>query len=699
VYAQVFMQKTGLIYPFVECRLPVEMLSSPLAFPYFVRTISALDYYANHFIRTMYRYNYKKINYVMSYYLGKQAPEAMEKALIAARIEIYTPVELRFKDSYKGEKDYNEAVCQSIYDSGVRPTVIYISQIEARELLLKCYDMGLRKEDIIVFAIAMDLNSLAINQSPTDKQKLYSFMPSFLGFYPACLVESEEVDYKAKFEKVFDYTFFNDCSSYDLGLTSVNAFDYALKRGLNIYNPTEMMTALRNVRFRGCTGDVQLGFNDNNRKDSMMSAYQIFNEEDKYKLYRMFDVSIISSPSFHELMPIVWYDGSNNVPKGNRYTFEDCPFPEEWRIITPYSQARTACIMLGLALLTGLLAFIFKYRVYRYAELIDIKKPIMLSTQDLLIFIASLFEPLQFLVIAPNQDFLNAISHNFFSKAIWSSIDFNNGKFWLLINSLFAMYISWLALLALVMRAIYTQKGVDLQFLLFLLLRPLNFAFLFGLLTTFDCNEGSSEFEDSSDTAFMDVDCYEDCWKGMHLNYVIGASVTLVSYLVLSILCINRLHLTLEGHQFVTSPTFLLARTVIQVSTICLYKSRPVLGKEVYSAFFLSLVGCYSGCVCLKKSINVPSLDLWHKAVTLAVLYLLMICVLEDFFLKNVLSGVGLCVSGLFVITLVTRFKLNRCARLVMQPRKADFEKWLQFAFTRSSAIHTRLESTTLMIT
>lgn len=697
VYSLIFMRQTGLTFPFIESRLPVNILSSIASFPFFTRVMSTLDYYLPHTVLFMIKLGFTKTNLLLSRFYGSDIVEKMLAIFQASPVQILTPEEIIFLEDYTGD-NYSRDACQSIYDSAIRPTLVFLNQTDLRNLMLECYDQGLRAEDVVFLAISADLSVLVINQVESTKQKLLSFENSFLGFYPATLVNSEGINYNEKFTEAFGYIYYNDCGSYDLAYATVLALDFALKRGLNIYKTDEMMTAIRNLRFKGCTGEIQLGYNDNNRKDSMISAYKSRLNEGMSMLNRVFDISISGNQQFVDNFPMTWYDGTSNIPKSDRYTYKDCPFPEEWRVNKPESQVRSAWIMLGFVLMTSGFAWAIKFRYYRFIVFKDNAKPILLSTQDMLIFIISLAEPMQFLLLAPFQDFFNAFTMNLFKRAVWNHIDFSDGTFWLLINSFIAIYVLWFVVLTYVLWMQRSNKSVDIQLLLFVLLRLGNFAFIFGLLTTFDCREGSSESGASSDPSFMDVDCYETCWRGKHMKYSIGVSLTITTYIMTSILSVNYIHFTMEGHQYVTSPTVLLLRIVVQMAAVCLYKTRHVLGHSTYTAMFLVLVGAYVGFLCMKKSLSVPSLNLWHSAAHFAVLYVCIVGLMEELWFKSTLMGGGFIISGLFVLWWGLRYKLARVALLVIKPPKPDIGKWLVFAFRRAHTnIDTKLSSSTQM--
>jgi hypothetical protein len=442
------------------------------------------------------------------------------------------------------------------------------------------------------------------------------------------------------------------------------------------------MFALRNLRYRSCTGDIQLSFNDNNRKDSSIGLYQTIGNPDNYEEFQNFEVSIVKSPFILVKRPIEWYDSSSSVPPNSRLTYKDCPFPEEWRGTSSSGQMTSFWIFGALALSNSLVAAFVYFRYYRSVTWPDVPTPILLSTQDMAIFLTSLFEPLQFLIIAPAQDLINLLTIGLLKNAVWTEIDFSDGMFWKFTNSLLAIYGFWLLVLGAVVFLKVLRQVIDLPAVLLLLLRPLNFVFLFTLLTTFDCNEGYGEF--SVDEALMDVDCYETCWEGRHLRYSIIAAVVIVSYSVLSLCSLNYLSFILDGHQFVSTPSFLISRTAVQVVLICLFKSRRVLGSAWHSGLHLSVLSVYVLIISLKKSLNVPTLNLWHRVVHVIVLYLSLLAVLHEFLYPSNSQWSVLFLIGVALLVIGGKFKANRLPKLVLSPPKIDESKLFAFAFRRS---------------
>jgi hypothetical protein len=196
VYALFYMKSTDLILPFIDARLPVDILSSASTFPFFTRIISTLDYFISHLVLINYKYGFKKINLVLSNYYGADFMQRIIKSFKVS-FEVTTPDNLLLKDDYVRDNYFADA-CKSIYDSAVRPVLISMNTDDTRTLVLECYDQGLRSKDVIFLGLSLDLNSLGTDQSKADKDEIYSFQHSFLGFYPASFVANDKVDYRSK---------------------------------------------------------------------------------------------------------------------------------------------------------------------------------------------------------------------------------------------------------------------------------------------------------------------------------------------------------------------------------------------------------------------------------------------------------------------------------------------------------------------
>lgn len=676
----------GLKMPVFESQNVVDYLSNFASFPYFVRTIPTMDYFTAHVVLILTQFQFYKVNLLLSYTYGSTAPNNLLYYLARSRITVMTPENLQIQDLYQGH-NYPKDACAYIKSSSVRPVLMILSPDDARQVVLECYAQGLRRKDVVFFYVTGDLSTIADGQGAIVKETLTEFETAYFGFIPAYLMNGFDV----KIYENFGEYYYTDCSSFDIGLGTVGAINFALKRGLNWFDPDDMMFALRNLRYEGCTGSIQLGFNDNNRKDMLLTMYQTFFTEKLYDLIKILDISLISSPAVQLYNQVVWYDGSSNVPKYERFTYKGCPFPEEWRRDAPESQTKTSLVMLSIFLGTFSIASGVYFKYFRNVTIQQVPQPILLSTEDMFLYLTNLIEPFQFLLIAPAQGLLDTATGGMISNAVWNNIDFSNGNFWLFINSLFAIFGIWVLIMGIIVVCKVKNSAWNLIPILLLLLRPLNFAFIYGLFTTFDCSKG--EGEESIESAYMDQDCHQSCWEETHLKYAVAVALVAMTYITISVFTLSSLSYMLEGHQFISTPSYLIARIVAQVALISLYKSRWALGPDAYAGLFVVALWMY--CMCLKHSINVPTLNIWHKVCHYYVLYLVLISIFHEFAYSNISLWVFCSLAGVLVFVGVTRFKSNRLPRLMVILPKIDTEALFAFAFriSRSSINETAAAS------
>jgi hypothetical protein len=120
------------------------------------------------------------------------------------------------------------------------------------------------------------------------------------------------------------------------------------------------------------------------------------------------------------------------------------------------------------------------------------------------------------------------------NKSIDSRFDWSDGKYFSLLNWIYA--VTGVALATSVISAFNRFKPlvIDLQLLAAFIVRSLFFVFAFILLSTLDCNKSQSAGDLELSDFFMDVDCYQQCWTGDHKKYAIASVVLLACLVVLS---------------------------------------------------------------------------------------------------------------------------------------------------------------------
>jgi hypothetical protein len=456
----------------------------------------------------------------------------------------------------------------------------------------------------------------------------------------------------------------------------VFAFDFMIRRGLNFYDWKDVIFALRAARFVGCSGSISFGEDDNNRSSETFDNVQCRDIDGEIKEVKVLTTSV-TGQSYIPHTDFEWFDSTSTTPKQNRLNEKDCPFPEEYRQDSDESIDLTIALnwaVVGLCVVMNVATyFIF----IRGSPFLDNEEAVTLSTQDHIIITLTLVEPLLFDLVSPGINVYALIM----GKSIYSRYDWSDGKYFSLLNWIYAL--AGVALVTSVISAFNKFKplDIDLQLLAAFLVRSLFFVFAFILLSTLDCNESQSAEDLELSDAFMDLDCYQQCWTGDHKKYAIASVVILAGLVVLCSTLSSHLTNSLEGLQVYVNPTTELVRKSFLLIVIALYKSRPRLSTAAHYALYLVTLGVYS-VVCIR--LRVLSIPLLRSRFNLLLLLLLLMNVIEvlasEVYSYTVMwiclgGGLGLILLGLALL------RMRKLPKLLIPAPKVNTEGLFKFAF------------------
>jgi hypothetical protein len=274
-------------------------------------------------------------------------------------------------------------------------------------------------------------------------------------------------------------------------------------------------------------------------------------------------------------------------------------------------------------------------------------------------------------------------------KSIDSRLDWSDGKYFNLLNWIYALAGVALATSLICAFNKFKPLVIDLQLLAAFIVRSLFFVFAFILLSTLDCSESQSAGDLELSDAFMDVDCYTQCWTGDHKKHAIASVVVLAGLVVLCSTLSSQLTNSLEGLQVYVNPTTELVRRSFLLIVIALHKSRPRLSTAVHYALYLVTLAVYSA-VCIRlRVLSVPLLSICFSLLLLLFLLMKVIEVLYSEVYSNTVmwiclgGGLGLTLLGLALL------KIRRLPKLLIPARKIDTEALFRFAFRRNQAFPT----------
>jgi hypothetical protein len=677
-----FMKATNLRLPITETLLPLDNLSSTADYPNFTRLNQSISYLG---VMTVLLLKYLKFYRILMFATSAYGPTFVDYinfTLAQVNIEQLAPSEIQELDYYNPDPDFFTKAALQISQSEIRPVMAFffltsdhIKFIEA----IEAAEIG--PEDIVIITSSIKTTDLLKNH-PDKTDLILKYAPAYLTNDPNFFVGDLGAALEDTFFKLFGTKRSSDCYEYDQVKQTVLAIDFALRRGLNMYDWQEMEFAVRAVRFTGCSGVVTQSEEHNNRKDiTMKTTHYQDNEEGVLEDVKVMEVALTGDRNYYPAAHVVWANGGTETPKVYWYTYKDCPFPEEYRQDSPKSSKRSAGIYFSFVGFSVAVALTVYFNHYRRVPMPLLAHPILLGTQDLLILACSFVDIFLLQLVSPGT-LVNFVLVGMVSKKTWDRIDLSDGAYFSSSWLLYALLGVWLVATIVSVCRGFKPLSFDIQLFSSVFERSLSFLVFFALLTIFECNEAASRSSDEDfKDSFMDIDCHQYCWTGKHLAYSVASSLVLGAYLVVSIPMSYYLSNTLEGHQFRTSKFYALFRQPFLLAFIALHKSKPALSDAAYSAIFL-VVLCLYILLCVKGQVfNIKNLTLWHNALLFAVLILSFTSTMNDLAYPNVVVWALLATALLIVLALICVYKLNRYPKMLLQPEKINIEALLNFAF------------------
>jgi hypothetical protein len=680
VYQNIFMRYSGLLLPFSSCGCISSYLTSTEEYPNFIRILQDETIINPHVGLILKKLRYKKFNVFFDLAIGEELFTNVLSLFNKLGIEIVTPPELQVVN--RTDPEYFDKAAQFVKDSELRPMMVTIINEDFLSYLAAFEKVGLKAEDMVVLdqmsAFYDKVGEFtAVGQTQLDLY--YEYARSMVIYNFRTYADEVGKQIEDKIAKAFGLAVSTDCYGYDNALHAVKAFDFMLKRGLDFYDWRDMISALRAIRFKGCSGAIQFTEDDNNRSNIDFDFSQAREIDGKYTEVKVLRTSI-SGQSYFKYNDFEWFDDTSNTPKESRLNEVDCPFPEEYRQDSDQSIDLTIALnwaVVGLCVIMN----VATYFIYvRGSPFLDNEEAITLSTQDNIVLASTLIEPLVFDLVSPGINVYALIM----SKSIDSRLDWSDGKYFNLLNWIYALAGAALVTTGICAFNKFKPLVIDLQLLAAFIVRSLFFVLAFILLSTLDCNESQTAGDLELSDAFMDIDCYQQCWTGDHKKYAITSVVVLAGLVVLCSTLSSRLTNSLEGLQVYVNPTTELVRKSFLLIVIALYKSRPRLSTAAHYALYLGTLAVYSA-VCIKlRVLSIPLLSSYFNLLLLLLLLMNLCEVLASEVYSNTVMWI--CLGGGLGLTLVglALVKMRKFAKLLIPAPKINTEVLFIFAFRRN---------------
>jgi hypothetical protein len=677
-YQLTYMKLSGLIIPYLSSEFVSSYATSTKDFPYFLRVVQdELSITPHAALVVKWLGNVRKI---LTYYnpnFGDNGYNALLDFFRKTGIQIVNPEStIKIDETDPG---YYKTQAQFIKESGLRPIMLLPIFEQFKKFHLEFEKVGLKDEDMVIVALTNRCLDILNHLDDEDDAIFLKYIKSYV-FSDYTTYSGEFVgEFQQRMKDNFGIATSQDCISYDLGTLAVKTLDFMIIRGLDFYDWKDTMFAMRGIRFSGCTGRIQFSSDDNNRSSLDYDHTQCrvtYGKVDEVKIFR----TSITGQSYFTYSDFVWFDDTSTIPKQNRLNEVDCPFPEEYRQDSDQSTDLTIALnwaVVGLCVVMNVATY-FGY--VRRTPFLDNEEAITLSTQDNIVLASTFIEPLVFDLVSPGINVYALIM----GTSIDSRLDWSDGKYFNLLNWIYAF--AGAALVTSVTCACNKFKplAIDLQLLTAFIVRALFFVFAFILLSTLDCNESHAAGDLELSDAFMDIDCYTQCWTGDHKKYAIASVVVLAGLVVLCSTLSSHLTNSLEGLQVYVNPTTELVRKSFLLIVIALYKSRPRLSTAAHYTLYLGTLTVYSA-VCIKlRVLSIPLLSSYFNLLILLLLFMNVCEVLaSEVYSSTVMwiclgGGLGLALLGLVL------YRMRKLPKLLIPTRKIDTEALFRFAFRRN---------------
>jgi hypothetical protein len=684
-----WQRTNNLRIPTINTHTVYQELNSYEDYPNYLDMTQLISYYALNFARLVKRLKYTQVNFFAEQSIGP-LHFYIDKFLKQIGIDVITPPDLVFYNST--DPDICRKSAEFLKESNVRPVISSVYPNDWIDCYLKAFEqVGLGRDDIVMMTGYGSL-SFYKAQARKDQEKLR--LVEKFGNVLTMLWENYKgqlgADVKAAFDKDNFNTDWVDCFIYDTAALALTAVDFAVRRGLNFYDWSDMMHAIRSVRLLGCSGAISFTDDINTRKDLDTVCIQTQAVDGAETDVKVFSISVTGSSTYTTYADFLWADDTSEIPLQNRLNPKDCPFPEEYRRDSQVSLKLEASIVMALFGVTVLIALGSYFVVHRHLVMTPIEGPILPGTQDTLVIVSTFVEVLLVGLLTPQIGPVNFFTVGSLTKAY--TLSFDDGKLFQLLNATFAFIsLSVAVTVACACNKFRTFK-LDVQLLAVAVSRPFFVVIVFILFSTFDCSEAASDTSDLDlQDFFMDIDCYETCWEGRHLRYSVTSAVLFFVFVLVSIPTSAHLTNTLEGLQFETNPRFLLIRVPFLTLFVALLKSSPLMPSAVHSALYLLLLTAYL-LVCLWiKVLSIPGLDFLHS-LSLVVLIMLSLC--QTLYQEVYPSYIAWLLIGYGVALLLGVFgllKLRRLPKISLKPTILDSVALFNFAFRRNTTYNPTL--------
>ncbi|CAG9331875.1 unnamed protein product [Blepharisma stoltei] len=694
-YSMLTFKKLNLTFPNVGCTNADASLNNTKIFPWYARVQISSSYAFSLVPILLNALGWKEIGILYQndsygqsgYYYIKQSIEKQDIRIVNSEDSRVIPANL----NRTSVKDYKRII-QRIIDSEARLLVYLLQFPLCNYVMEELYDLGMRKGDIIIFTLVTDLLPLYSYNDTFLYKRLEIGTPMFtiVGQNWAGDLGKNVLSKYTETYKSSPNSF--TCFYYDGLYLIAHALDYMINRGLDYYDPTKLMAAIRNQQFIGCTGRVSIekGSNDRIMDTIDIQGNWLYDNGTLivYKIgdFRPFSLKIISIEH-----PIFYPDGTTNKPTDLRNANQKCPFKD--RLIKTFTSGRL--LLFGICFAVALESIIITVVIWKKWWDVPIEPLTQreeISFQDLIVGFTICIEFFQFSAMGPDFSPISVLLSdlsNSFSLDLDDVLKMESGVFWIIVDAVFGGIALWL-LLCIVVLTRLDERFPSFSPFRFLdwvadYLMPIlgNLCFIPFVSICLDIFVCDQSIGDSFTDSFLSKDCTYFCWKDEHLVYAILSFFALLAYEPFAVFCRplwQELQLFLHVK---TVPLYLMVKSIFQIALIVLNKTVKRATGLGHGVIFIVLMVIYVVFIFRFKPYNYPRFSWWQALSLIGVIWIA--------FLSTVILGAGgdsniyliLLFAGWVILILFGFYvQTKKYPSMLYRKKAGDTSTLFKFAFT-----------------
>ena len=562
---------------------------------------------------------------------------------------------------------------KALRNSGTRVVVVFCFMNDIRKIAVRMHELGHLGYQFIAVGWLFDE---LVNERQTESYNatresvVREVLRGALMLFPVAF----QGEFGNHVKTLYKETFGTEANGYsafafDAVMAGAEALEYLVARGLDYSNPSLMMSAIRNVKFTGVTGRVSI---DKFSNDRAAMDHLIVNCQESSSGWTIQEVGLFSPASsqvFSFQEPILWFDGSEEVP-GEALNSYECEGGNSWEL------PNSVFSLVSVVVLAVLFVSIYlNYKQWSKVEYEEPQKGAELSFYDLLAMARVLMEFSGLLGLMPSALVGKAWS-NLFGETLALLLDDFFSKhsvaFWVAFfgaNSVF---------LGVALMKLCKKLGVKVPYLgvTEMVVVDLVYVGLFSNLTNIFFCRGR----------FLVYDCSMACWEGKHLAYAIPELlvVCLFTWFVVYSKPFSQ-HNQLNELNILLDPKYVYL-IMCSECFLVLFKKLELVVPEAYMVVYSVLLGSKVVLLGRKKPYNIEMMNIlnisslagvfWVNSLGTARLFVDLGAVWE-----NILFWTGMLLNLVLLVVYV------RCKKLSW-PFEGDLNRKMElfrFAFKKSN--------------